>query len=78
MKNFIEKLQFAEMEVKNKIKNSIPPEQAVAMRLFLYGISVAEFNDIKEQLDISDPIRVKILNYLQDEYRVNSSVVKIY
>lgn len=67
--DFKDKLQFAEMEVENKIKKSIPPEQEVAMRLYAYGITCSEFNDIKEHLDISDPIRCKILNYLYDEYR---------
>lgn len=68
-RDFLDKVNFSKMEVENKIKKSIPPEQAVAMRLYLYGVTCEEFNDIKEHLDISDPIRVKILNYLQDEYR---------
>lgn len=64
-----DKLQYAERAVADKIKNAIPPEQEVARRLYLYGITCSEFNDIKELLDISDPIRCKILNYLYDEYR---------
>lgn len=68
-KDFMEKLSFTIREIDNKIKRSIPPEQEVAMRLWLYGITCEEFNKMHEHLNIPDPTRIKILNYLQDEYR---------
>lgn len=63
-----DKLDFTIKQIK-KIREAIPPEQEVAMLLYLYKITVEEFINMRRHLNISDPMRTKIINYLSDEWR---------
>jgi hypothetical protein len=63
-----DKLDFTIKQIK-KIKKVIPPEQEVAMLLYLYEITVEEFINMRRHLNISDPMYIKITNYLTDEWR---------
>lgn len=64
-----DKLKFAILEINNQILNVIPPEQSVAMSLWLRGITEQEFSSMKQHLSIPMPTYVKIENYLRDEWR---------
>jgi len=54
--------------IKEKIIDPCPVEQDVAILLFLYGITEDEFSKMKDKLKISNPILLKIQNYLRDEW----------
>lgn len=75
MNDAFDKLRFAKLEIKNEIKDAIPPELKVAMRLWLWGVTEQEFNDMKADLDISDPVHIKILNHLRDEWKNREEVL---
>jgi hypothetical protein len=64
---FDDKLDFVQGEIESKIKKAIPVEQQIAKRMWLYGISDVEYWKMRDQLNISDPIFIKIGNYLRDE-----------
>lgn len=64
-----EKLKFAILEIQHSIIDAIPPEQNVAMRLWLYGVTEQEFSSMKRHLPIPMPTIVKIENYLRDEWK---------
>ena len=65
------KKQFAKDEIKHKIIDVMPPEQEVAHRMWMYGITEEDLLAIRKEmeLNISDPIFYKISNYLRDEWR---------
>ena len=64
-------LKMAQHQIKEKVIDPIPPEKDVAMTLYLYGCTEQEFTEMRDHLNISDPIFVKIQNHLRDRWREN-------
>ena len=53
----------------NSIMGGIPPEKKCAMALFLHGVTEDAFVAMKDKLTLSNPILLKIQNYLRDEWK---------
>lgn len=62
-------LKTAQDQIKEKITDAKPPEQQVAIVLFLYGCTEQAFSNMRKHLAIAEPQYLKILNHLRDEWR---------
>lgn len=65
-------LDKAKSEIKEKITERIPPEKQVAIMLYLYGCTEQEFTEMRDHIDVSKPIFVKIQNHLRDRWQEDS------
>lgn len=63
----MDKLSITKELIQAKIIDALPIEQNIAISLFMYGITENEFGEM--ELAISQPIKIKIQNYLRDEWR---------